>query len=367
MKKGLKIFLVVVVILVLAICITFVILKNWYNNNLQSVNPTGKGKEIRVEIEKGIGKAKIAELLEEKKVIKNATTFKVYLKLNKINNLQAGKYIFDNGKEDVKAIVKKLENGDVEDPSITITFIEGKTFFDYAELIAKNTDNKLEDVFDVLHDEEYINSLIEKYWFITDEIKNEDIYYSLEGYLKPDTYTFESKEVSVKNIFNYILNYTDKFLAEYKNDIENSGYSVHEILTLASIIEKEASRNEDMPGISSVFYNRLKSKMSLGSDVTTYYAFQIDLTQSDLTNEQINTYNPYNTRGPNMNGKLPVGPICNSSKEAIEAAIYPENSDYYYFVSDKSGKTYFTKNYNEHQKIVKELKDNNLWYEYEKK
>ena len=261
--------------------------------------------------------------------------------------------------------MKKISNGEVEDFSITLTFVEGKTINDYAKLIAEKTNNSLEDVFDLLKNEEYINSLIEKYWFITDEIKNEDIYYSLEGYLKPDTYTFENREVSVEYIFSFILNYTDKLLTPYKEKIENSNLTVHQILTLASVVEKEAANSEDMPLIAGVFYNRLNNNMSLGSDVTTYYAFQIDLSESDLTKEQINTYNPYNTRGPNMDGKIPIGPICNPSSNAIDAVLNPEISDNYYFVADKNGKTYFTKNYNEHTEIVKELKDNDLWYTYE--
>ncbi|MBR2290342.1 MAG: endolytic transglycosylase MltG [Clostridia bacterium] len=365
MKKGLIIFFVIILVLLAAAGGTFLYLKNWYEGNLKAVGSEGKGEEIKLEIEKGTGTADIAALLEKNKVIRNADAFKIYLKLNKKNNLQAGKYSFNNGKEDVKAVVEKLTSGDVDDDSVTITFVEGKTIKDYAKTIASKTNNTMEEVFDLLKDEEYINSLIEKYWFLTDEIKNEDIYYPLEGYLKPDTYTFENEDVSISYIFNYILNYTEKFLDTYREDIENSGYTVHEILSLASIIEKEASNTEDMPGISGVFYNRLKSKMSLGSDVTTYYAFQIDLAESDLTNAQINTYNAYNTRGPNMNGKLPVGPICNPSENAMKAAINPEISDYYYFVSDKTGKTYFTKNYNEHQKLVQQLKADGLWYVYE--
>ena len=253
----------------------------------------------------------------------------------------------------------------MEDTSVKITLVEGKTFKDFAQRISEKTNNSVESIYELLNDEEYINSLIEKYWFITDEIKNEDIYYDLEGYLKPDTYIFENKDVSVKEIFNIILNFTDKFLSKYKEQIENSNFSVHQILSLASIIEKESSNEEDMPEISGVFYNRLNNNMSLGSDVTTYYAYQIDLSESDLTSEQLDSYNPYNTRGPNMNGKLPVGPICNPSESAIEAAINPAITDNYYFVADKNGKTYFSKNYNEHTKIVEELKENDLWYTYE--
>ena len=365
MKKGLIIFLVIIFVIALVASGVFLYVKNWYEENLEAVNKNGKGEEISVEIEKGTGTTGIAELLEKNKVIKNADAFKVYLKLNKINNLQAGKYIFNNGEDDVPKIVQKLSSGEVQDLSITITFVEGKTIKDYAKVIANNTNNTEDDVLDLIANEEYIDSLIEKYWFITDEIKNADIYYSLEGYLKPDTYTFESKDVSVEYIFSFILNYTDKLLSEYKEQIEKSGYTVHEIVTLASVIEKEAASKDDMPGISGVFYNRLNSGMSLGSDVTTYYAFQINLSESDLTTKQINTYNPYNTRGPNMNGKLPVGPICSPSEIAIKAAINPEISDNYYFVSDKNGKTYFTKNYNEHTKLVQQLKNEGLWYVYQ--
>jgi len=365
MKKGLKIFLIIILILVILATIAFFVLKGWYEGNLEAIN---KGKEttlVQVEIEKGIGNAGIAELLEKEKVIKSATVFKIYMKLNNINGLQAGKYEFDTSKEDVKAVIEKLKTGNVRDESIKLTFIEGKSIIDYAKVITDKTDNSMEDVFDLLKNEEYINSLIEKYWFITDEIKNEDIYYCLEGYLRPDTYIFENQSVSVETIINSILDYTDKLLTEYRDAVENSGYTVHQILTLASIIEKEASMNEDMPEIAGVFYNRLNSNMSLGSDVTTYYAFQVDMATSDLSTEQINTYNPYNTRGPNMNGKLPVGPICNPSEEAIKAAINPENNDCYYFVSDKTGKTYFTKNYTEHQKLIQQLKADGLWFTYE--
>lgn len=365
MKKVLIIVLIVILLIALIAGGVFLFSKNWYENNLKSVADGKKGKKIEVVIEKGTGTIEIATILEKNKVIRNANAFKIYLKLNKINNLQAGKYVFDTGKEDVKAIVEKIANGKVKDDTVKLTFIEGKTIKDYAELISQKTNNSLEDIFDLLKDEEYIDSLIEKYWFITDEIKNTDIYYPLEGYLKPDTYVFENEDVSTKYIFSYVLNYTNNFLTPYKEMIESSGFSVHEILTLASVVEKEASREEDMAGIAGVFFNRLDSKMPLGSDVTTYYAFQIDLAESDLTSEQINTYNPYNTRHNKTAGMLPVGPICNPSKSAIEAVLNPEITDNYYFVSDKTGKTYFTKNYSEHQKLVKDLKSQGLWYTYE--
>lgn len=364
MKKRLVICLVVIFILILIGIVTCLFARSWYYQNLEPVNSVENGESIEVEIEKGTVKIKIAEILENKKIIKNAMAFNIYLKFNNINNLQAGKYVFNNGKDDVKKIVEKMSKGEVKDDSVTITLIEGKKITDYAKIISEKTNHNMEEIFNLLNNEEFINSIIDKYWFITDEIKNEDIYYPLEGYLKPDTYIFENKDVSLEYIFNSILNYTDKFLSNYKEKIENSSFSVHEILTFASVVEKESYKNEDMSGVAGVFYNRLNNKMSLGSDVTTYYAFQVELSESDLTSTQINSYNPYNTRGPNMNGKLPVGPICSPSKFAIEAVLNPENSDNFYFVSDKNGNTYFTKNYNEHTKLVKKLKDEGLWFTY---
>jgi UPF0755 protein len=89
------------------------------------------------------------------------------------------------------------------------------------------------------------------------------------------------------------------------------------------------------------------------------------MAESDLTKKQLETYNPYNTRGPNMNGKITVGPICNPSESSINAVLNPSNTDCYFFVSDKNGKAYFSKTSAEHQKIINELKSEGLWYTYE--
>ena len=175
-----------------------------------------------------------------------------------------------------------------------------------AQEIANSTNNTEADVFALLENEEYINSLIEEYWFLTDEIKDENIYYPLEGYLFPDTYSFESEDVTVEEIFKTLLDQMGKVLEPYREDIENSGYTVHELLTIASIAETEAIYDKDRKDVTSVIYNRLAQGMSIGSDVTTYYAFKIELGSRDLYKSEINTYNPYNTRGPGMEGKLPV-------------------------------------------------------------
>ena len=128
--------------------------------------------------------------------------------------------------------------------------------------------------------------------------------------------------------------------------------------------ELEGKSTEDRAEIIGVFYNRITQGMSLGSDVTTYYAFKVDMGDRDLTAKELNTENPYNTRGPNMVGKIPVGPICNPSKSAIEATLEYKETDALYFVADKTGKVYFTKSNSEHNKKIQELKDKDLWFIY---
>ena len=190
------------------------------------------------------------------------------------------------------------------------------------------------------------------------------MYYKLEGYLYPDTYQIKDKDVSVETIFNEMLKQMDKKLSKYKDKIEESEYSVHELLTLASIIELEGVNELDRGNISGVFYNRLKSNMSLGSDVTSYYGSKVRLSERDLTKQELNDDNGYNTRVSNMAGKLPIGPICSPSIDSINASINPTLNEYYFFVSDKDNNTYFTKNNEEHVAKIKELKDEGKWYQY---
>ena len=337
----------------------------WYNGSLKPVSKVAieENELIRVEIEKGLGTNQIAKVLEKNDVIKSATAMKIFVALNDIKGLQAGVYDLNNS-EDLETILTRIVNGEVASDEVKITFIEGKNIRWIAKTIAKHTNNSEADVFNLLENEEYIDELINKYWFLTDEIKDDRIYYPIEGYLLPDTYIFENKDVSVKTIFNVILNFTDKFLTEYKDAFANNSMSVHQLLTMASLAELEGKSLEDRKEIVGVFYNRIVERMSLGSDVTTYYAFKVDMGDRDLTVKELNTENPYNTRGPNMAGKIPVGPICNPSKEAIDATLNYTPTDAFYFVADKNGDVYFTKNNNEHVRMIQKLKREGKWFTY---
>ena len=321
-------------------------------------------KEIEIAIPLGTGPSGIAEILKENDVIKSELGFKIYIKINDINNFQAGTYKLRQNMS-LKEIVESLKSGIVFDPNqIDFTYLEGKNIRWLAKKIAETTNNLEDEVYEILSRENYIDSLIEKYWFITDEIKDEDIYYALEGYLFPDTYAFQNKDVTVEEIFEQMLDKMEDVLNEYKDEIEKSELSVHEILTLASIVEMESVNTEDREDVASVVYNRLDRGMAIQSDVTTYYAFKIDMGERDLYQKELDTYNPYNTRGPNMEGKLPVGPISSVSRSSIEASINPSQTDYLFFVADKNGKVYFSKTSSEHDRIISDLRTKGLWFEY---
>ena len=285
----------------------------------------------------------------------------MYVKLNNIQGLQAGNYSIDKS-WNVSEILEFLKTGKVMKEQVIITFVEGKNMRWIANKIEECTNNTAEDVYNLLKDEEYIKTLIEEYSFITTEISNKNIYYPIEGYLFPDTYYFNGKDVSVKEIFKAMLDKMESVLLNIEN---KTGLTTHELLTMASIIELEGTNVESRKDISSVFYNRLKLNMSLGSDVTTYYAYGIDMGERDLKSSELNSYNPYNTRGPNMQGKLPVGPIASPSLSSLQAAANPNQTEYLFFVADKNGKVYFTRNNSEHSAKVLELKQNGLWYVYE--
>ena len=349
-RKFKPLFFIIVVVLIIGIFV------GGYFFFTGPVNINDK-KDIEVEIKSGTSTNGIAKILKEKGLIRSTNVFKVYLKINKVNNLKASTYLL-NKSMNLKTIVKELENGSNYNPNkVVITFKEGERVTDYAKLIEKKTNNSYDDVINTINDKEYLNELISNYWFLTDKILNNDIYYSLEGYLAPETYFFDNKEVTVKEIIETMLKQEEKALSKYKDKISNDP---HYYVTMASIVELEGTTLENMKTITSVFENRLNKGMSLGSDVTTYYGLQVAMT-SDLTSEQFSSVNGYNTRSTTMMGKMPVGPISNPSKEALEASINPDKSDYYYFVADKYGKVYFTRTLQEHNQKVAEIKKNGDW------
>ena len=352
-----KIFRNIAAIILVILGITILSICTIYNINIKAVDKNDDSK-IEIVIPQGTSKKEVGNILEENGLIRSSTFFSIYIKLFDTKDFKASTYYLSKNM-DLKEIINVLENGNSYNPNqIAITFKEGINIRKLATLIQDNTNNSYDDVIDTLNDKEYLDELIEKYWFITDSIKNDKLYYSLEGYLFPDTYYFSNKSVTVKEIIEKMLDKMEKVLEEYKDEIENSSLSIHEILTLASIIEKEG-KTQDFAMISSVFYNRLKLKMALGSCATAYYGMGMDFDEVGIaTSEMMSNINDYNTY---ILTSLPIGPISLPGLNAIVAAIKPDESDNLYFLSDNEGVTYFFKTLQEQTAKKNELIQSGKW------
>ena len=352
LKKGPKIVLIILVLLAFIFIGSAVF---WMY--LASPVDTNDKRAIEVVIPEGATASKIGTILKEKDLIKNEMFFKIYLKFNKKSSLKATTYVLKKNMS-LDEIISALEKGNDYNPDvIKITFKEGKRLTEYVKLIAENTNHTESEIFAVIDDKDYVKNLISKYWFLTDSILDENIYHPLEGYLFPETYYFLNKDVKIEDIIEKLLDEMSKRLEPYKDQIKDDP---HKYITLASIAELEGTNEENRKMIVGIFNNRIAKKMTLGSDVTTYYAFNQEM-DKDLTKEMFNTYNPYNTRSDRLAGLLPVGPICSPGESSIKAAINPTSSDYYYFVADKYANIYYTITYAEHEAKVREIKAKGDW------
>ena len=355
MKKIISIIIATVILL-------FAIMVGGYFYLISA--PSNNGKSVNIYVSEGETYSAVGSLLKENGLIRSKLAYKIYIKLNPPGDLEYGDYVLSTG-SNLKELIKVMEKGSVNlSETKTVTFIEGKNMRHYIEKITTEFNITEAEIINKLSSTEYLNSLINDYWFLTEDIKNNNIYYSLEGYLYPDTYEFYTT-ASINDIFRTMLNNMENKMEPYKSEVEESSHSIHEMITLASIIELEAGNASDRKGVAGVFYNRLEDGWSLGSDVTTYYAEKLDLWSRDLRQSELDRCNAYNTRSSCMFGKLPVGPISNPSINSLVAAIEPTDHKYYYFVADKNGKTYFNKTNEGHVKKVNELKNAGLWYEYE--
>ena len=307
-------------------------------------------------IENGTSKTTVAENLENAGLIRNQYVLDLYLFFSR-DNIQAGEYELSPSMTP-EEMIKKFSRGDVKINTVSVTLREGLRITDYAKELSLNFDFTEEEFLAQVNDPTFLNELVNsgEYWFLTSEILNSDIYYGLEGYLYPDTYEF-LETVTPQEVIITLLKQTGTKLEPYREAIMSSGYTAHQILTLASIVEKEANTAEDRKTAAQVFYSRLRDNWSLGSDVTTYYGVGKSL-DDYLTVDDINNMNPYNTRltDGQMNGKLPIGPICNSDISSIDAVLNPSDTNYYYFVANTcTGEVFFQENYSEFISKAQEL------------
>lgn len=349
-KSDKKLLLIIAVIAaaVIALAIGLAV----YSSGLGAPDP-GDEEPVTVTIPEGSGGSAILSILDENGLIKNMTMAKIHLRLGGYDSLQANTYIFSKSMG-LKEILTAIDTGDFNYLSKNIiTIIEGSTLPQAAESVASKLGITGEDVLSVWNDRDYLESLTEKYWFLTDEIWQTGVMYPLEGYLYPETYIVTEQDPSVETITEMILDHTDSVLTDRKEDIEASGRTVHQFLSLASVVESESLFPEDRPVIAGVFINRLNADMPLQSDITVLYALQekrVDVTYSDLEVDS-----PYNTY---MYTGLPIGPVCAVSAPAMDDTLNYEKSDYLYFFAKEDGTVIYSKTYEEHEKAVEE----NLWY-----
>jgi len=353
-KYKLVLLLAIVALIVIAFSVGF-----YYK---YQISPVSRDSEkVMVEIKAG-SISSIGDTLYENGLIRSTFIFKIYVKLNGVNDLKASTYELNKNMK-LSEIIEVLEEGNAYNPDeVRITFKEGLNVRKIAKIVEENTNNSYDDFMNLMNDSNYIDSLISKYWFLSDEIKNEKIYYPLEGYLFPNTYAFLNKDVEVKTIVETMLDEMGEQLEKYKDAIEDSDFSVHKMLTLASIVELEGASADDRAGVAGVFYNRVKDGWSLGSDVTTYYYLKIDDFKHSLNgNKNLFTCdNAYNTRCTSFIG-LPVGPISNPGTVSIEGTVNYKEHNYYYFVADCKGKTYLNKDMTGHYNTINKLKSENNW------
>lgn len=325
------------------------------------IGPVDKNDKTQVTftISEGENSKTIMNKLSEKNLIKSGFISGIYLKFSGLDDFKAGNFKLSKSM-DLNTILTTLNSAPVS-TSVMVTFPEGIRAKDFARIISENTSIKADDFLEALNDETLINELKTKYEAVKKFDMDSKMIYKLEGLLYPDTYSIEVDFTVNQLVEFFVKTFNDKYL-ENKALFDKSDLSFNQIVTLASMVENEAKSYSDRQMVAGIFMNRINNKMPLGSDVTTYYGLQLDMSTRDLTAAELAQVNGYNTRA-NMLG-LPVGPICNPSIEALKAADEYTKTDNLYFVSDKNGKIYATKTNAEHEAIIKDLKAKGLWFEY---
>ncbi|MDG5786478.1 endolytic transglycosylase MltG [Evansella sp. AB-P1] len=318
-----------------------------YNFITGAIGPLDENDDevIHVTIPIGSTATTIGNILEESEVISNGTIFRYYVRLTNETGFQAGEYELSRSM-DIDDIISELKEGTVyQDYQLTFTIPEGRWLDNVVNIVSEQTNVTEDEMFELIHDEEYLEELIERYIILEDVILDSDIRWPLEGYLFPARYDFVNDEIEGEQLIETMIERTANVLSD--SGAGASDYSYHEILTIASIIEGEARNDEERYRISGVIHNRLNINMALQMDPTIAYSYGEHLSRTLYDHLDIDSpYNTYRNRG------LPIGPINNPGEASIRAALNPENHNYLYFYHAPDGQVFFTETYNEHTDIV---------------
>ncbi len=349
-----------VLVLVAGICIT--VWNHLYGEFAAPVDEKNSA-DYPFEITSGQSLNRVAANLEEAGLIRNRTVFKYYCDFAGMGQkIQVGSYTLRKDMT-MQEIADQLTAGDGNPLVRNITLIPGETIEDFAARLVRN--NVLESADSFLAACKTGKGFSE-YYYIDDVLKSgqpEKRKYVLEGYLSPNTYEFYVTATE-EEIIRKLLSQTEAvFTVENQERAEELGMTMDQVLTLASMIEKEAKEG-DFAKVSAVFHNRLKEGMKLESDVTIHYITGVrKMALSDKDMSVNSPYNTYQVKG------LPLGPICNPSAAAIRAALYPDdgmiNEKYLFFCAKEpeSGELYFSKTLDQHKRAVEIYSD--YWKKYD--
>ncbi|WP_295153944.1 endolytic transglycosylase MltG [uncultured Brachyspira sp.] len=303
------------------------------------ISPVGGDKEkVYFEIKQGEGAYSIANKLELQGLIRNSKIFVIFAKYLKYDRkLLSGYYEIDRSMSMID-IMKYLNSGKKQ-AMVKLTIAEGKNIYEIGAYLEEQEFTTKKEFLEVCHDKE----ILQQYNIPAD---------SVEGYIFPSTY-YIIKGNSVRTLVIYMIDSLYKKFPDLQDRAQKIGYNIHEILTMASIVEKEMGPLDDPKLISSVYYNRLKIDKRLEADPTTIYAMTLTkgdyIEKPNLRYSDLRMEHPYNTY---KNKGLPPGPICSSGAKAIEAALNPADTDYIFFVADGTGKHAFSVTYEEHVKNI---------------
>lgn len=326
-KKRKKQSLIIFPILVIIILIFGSLFIFLWNSN-QAIDPNNT-EIVYVEVPKGSSSGQIAQLLIESKLIKSELAFKLKTRLeNNAAEYKAGYYSLSQAMS-MDEIMEMIKKGSAL--TVRFTIPEGYDI--------KRTTERLvsEDLIDASEFQNQIENGSFDYYFLADATKGK---YRLEGYLYPDTYEVFPNATEEEIINKMLSRFDELFTMEYKDQLSKSGLTINELITLASIIEREAILPADRPIIASVFYNRMKIDMPLQSCATVQ--FILGDQKAKLSLDDIAIDSPYNTY--KISG-LPPGPICSPGIESIKAALNPTQTDYLYFLAKGDGSTVFSTTY----------------------
>lgn len=327
MKKGLiATFITLIIIGVIAFGVI-------YKNNIK--HPFNITDQFMIKIDEGESLYKVLDKLKEENKLKHIGLTKIYMKLDgNTPNVKPGMYTVDKDMS-LKDFFAVLENPNLDKGNITVTIPEGYNINQIADLLEQKG---------VISKDEFIKGV--KDYKLPSYIKpNDKLKYNLEGFLFPDTYIFK-KGNSANDIIKVMNDRFNEVITKLTKDKTLSDEQLFNIITMASIIENEASDPNERDIVASVFYNRLDKDMMLQSCATVLYSLgkhKDKLYEKDLEIES--PYNTYKIKG------LPVGPICCPGEEAIKAAINPKKTNYLFFVSNNDGTHFFTDNYEEFLKV----------------